>query len=154
MHFPQAYGMTELSPMATVLMPEEHIGEGRAKGRHRSAGRALGSRSIVDQRSAGRPGTSARSRFAAKCHDGLLGAPEETAKAVVDGWMHTGDSGYMDEDGFIYVVDRVKDMIIPAARTSIRSKWRTRSPSTRPSQCAVIGVPDPNGGKRSTQSSS
>ena len=38
--------------------------------------------------------------------------PEETARAVIDGWMHTGDGGYMDEDGFVYVVDRVKDMII------------------------------------------
>ena len=38
--------------------------------------------------------------------------PEETAKAVIDGWMHTGDGGYMDEHGFVFVVDRVKDMII------------------------------------------
>ena len=38
--------------------------------------------------------------------------PEETAKAVIDGWMHTGDGGYMDDEGFVYLVDRVKDMII------------------------------------------
>jgi acyl-CoA synthetase (AMP-forming)/AMP-acid ligase II len=38
--------------------------------------------------------------------------PEETAKAVIDGWMHTGDGGYMDEEGYVYLVDRMKDMII------------------------------------------
>jgi long-chain acyl-CoA synthetase len=43
---------------------------------------------------------------------GYWNRPEETAKAIVDGWMHTGDAGHMDEDGFVYIVDRVKDMII------------------------------------------
>ena len=43
---------------------------------------------------------------------GYWNRPEETAKAVIDGWMHTGDGGNMDEDGFVYIVDRMKDMII------------------------------------------
>lgn len=43
---------------------------------------------------------------------GYLGKPEETAKTVRDGWLHTGDVGYLDEDGYLVLVDRVKDMII------------------------------------------
>ena len=43
---------------------------------------------------------------------GYFNQPEETAHAVGDGWMHTGDIGRMDEDGYVYVVDRLKDMVI------------------------------------------
>jgi acyl-CoA synthetase (AMP-forming)/AMP-acid ligase II len=43
---------------------------------------------------------------------GYLGRPEETARTVVDGWLHTGDVGRIDADGYLVLVDRVKDMII------------------------------------------
>ncbi|HEX3567567.1 MAG TPA: AMP-binding protein, partial [Acidimicrobiales bacterium] len=43
---------------------------------------------------------------------GYWGKPEETAQAVTDGWLHTGDIGYLDDDGYLFVTDRAKDMII------------------------------------------
>ena len=75
--------------------------------------------------------------------------PEETARAVVDGWMHTGDGGYMDEDGFIYVVDRVKDMIISGGE-NVYSVEVENALAQHPSvlQCAVIGVPNEQWGEQ------
>ena len=115
--FTQAYGMTELSPIATLLHWNEHIGEGRAKrpAPGARAGATLGCEVRIvdaDDRPVP-PGTVGE--IVVRGDNVMMGyweRPEETARAVVDGWMHTGDGGYMDEDGFIYVVDRVKDMII------------------------------------------
>ncbi len=75
--------------------------------------------------------------------------PEETARAVVDGWMHTGDGGYMDDDGFIYVVDRVKDMIISGGENVYSIEVENavaRHPAV--AQCAVIGIPHEHWGEQ------
>jgi long-chain acyl-CoA synthetase len=75
--------------------------------------------------------------------------PEETAKAVIDGWMHTGDGGCMDEDGFVYVVDRVKDMIISGGE-NVYSAEVENALAQHPSvaQCAVIGIPSERWGEQ------
>ena len=75
--------------------------------------------------------------------------PEETKKAVIDGWMHTGDGGYMDEDGYVYIVDRIKDMIISGGE-NIYSAEVENCIAQHPAvaQCAVIGVPATNGARR------
>ena len=75
--------------------------------------------------------------------------PEETAKAVIDGWMHTGDGGYMDEDGFVYVVDRVKDMIISGGE-NVYSAEVENALAQHPAvaQCAVIGIPSERWGEQ------
>ncbi|HEY8336329.1 MAG TPA: fatty-acid--CoA ligase, partial [Tardiphaga sp.] len=74
--------------------------------------------------------------------------PEETAKAVIDGWMHTGDGGYMDEEGYVYLVDRMKDMIISGGE-NVYSIEVENVVAQHPAvaQCAVIGIPDPQWGE-------
>jgi long-chain acyl-CoA synthetase len=151
--FTQAYGMTELSPIATLLHWKEHIGDGRARGRHRGAGRAtLGCEvRIVDSDDRPVPYRTV-GEIVARGDNVMMGyweRPEETAKAIVDGWMHTGDGGYMDEDGFVYVVDRVKDMIISGGE-NVYSVEVENAISQHPAvaQCAVIGIPDDRWGER------
>jgi long-chain acyl-CoA synthetase len=150
--FSQGYGMTELSPVATTLRWEEHFGEGFAKGRHRSAGRATYGCEvrIVDPQdqpvAAGVIG-----EIVARGDNVMMGyweRPEETAKAIVDGWMHTGDGGYMDEDGFVYIVDRVKDMIVTGGE-NVYSIEVENALAQHPAvaQCAVIGIPDAEWGE-------
>jgi long-chain acyl-CoA synthetase len=151
--FIQAYGMTELSPIATLLHWKEHIGEGRAKGRHRGAGRAtLGCEvKIVDADDKIVP-LGAVGEIAVRGDVVMMGyweRPEETARAVIDGWMHTGDSGYMDADGFVYVVDRVKDMIISGGE-NVYSAEVENALAQHPAvaQCAVIGIPNEQWGEQ------
>ena len=151
--FTQAYGMTELSPIATLLHWKEHIGQGRTKGRHRGAGRpTLGCEvRVVDPDDRVVPCRTV-GEIVARGDNVMMGyweRPEETAKAVVDGWMHTGDGGYLDEDGFIYVVDRVKDMIISGGE-NIYSVEVENAIAQHPAvaQCAVIGIPNEQWGEQ------
>ena len=70
--------------------------------------------------------------------------PQETAEAVVDGWLHTGDLAYYDEKGFIYIVDRKKDMIVSGGENVYPREIEEvlyRHPAV--AEAAVIGVPDP-----------
>jgi len=75
--------------------------------------------------------------------------PEATAQAVRDGWMHTGDGGYMDERGYVFVADRIKDMIISGGENVYSIEVENvvaRHPAV--AQVAVIGVPDDTWGER------
>lgn len=151
--FIQAYGMTELSPCATILQWAEHSGEGRAKGRDRGAGRAVIGcevRVVDPDRNPVPPGTVGE--VAVRGDTVMLGyweRPEETARAVVDGWMHTGDGGYLDADGFLYVVDRIKDMIITGGE-NVYSVEVENAIAQHPgvAQCAVIGIPSEQWGEQ------
>jgi acyl-CoA synthetase (AMP-forming)/AMP-acid ligase II len=70
--------------------------------------------------------------------------PEETRETLVDGWLHTGDLGYYDEKGFIYIVDRKKDMIVTGGE-NVYSREVEEILYTHPgiSEVAVVGIPDP-----------
>lgn len=80
---------------------------------------------------------------------GYWNRPEETQAALRDGWMHSGDAGYMDDDGFIYITDRLKDMIVTGGE-NVYSIEVENVLSSHPAvhECAVIGVPDAKWGER------
>jgi len=80
---------------------------------------------------------------------GYWNRPEDTAAAVRDGWMHTGDGGRMDEHGYVFIVDRIKDMIVTAGENAYSAEAEYAL-STHPAvaMCAVIGVPDEEFGER------
>lgn len=79
---------------------------------------------------------------------GYWGRAEETSAALRDGWLHTGDGGYLDEDGYLYVVDRLKDMIISGGE-NVYSAEVERAISQHPAVAAnaVIGIPNEKWGE-------
>jgi len=79
---------------------------------------------------------------------GYLGRPEETARAIIDGWLHTGDIGHLDADGYLTLVGRSKDMIIRGGE-NIYPKEIEDVLSSDPTvlEVAVIGVPDEKWGE-------
>ena len=65
-----------------------------------------------------------------------------------DGWLHTGDGGYMDEEGFVFVVDRIKDMIVSGGENVYSAEVEQAIyQHTDVAECAVIGVPDEKWGE-------
>lgn len=80
---------------------------------------------------------------------GYWNRPEESEAALRGGWLHTGDIGRLDEEGYLYIVDRLKDMIVSGAE-NIYSSEVENAIGTHPSvaSCAVIGVPDETWGER------
>lgn len=150
--FQQSYGMTELSPAATLLGPKYHVLEGPNSGKMASCGQPICNADIriVDEEDEERPRNQigeiiVRGPMVMK---GYWNNPEETAKALKNGWMHTGDAGYMDEDGFIYIVDRVKDMIISGAENIYTAEVENAIyEDIRVKECAVIGIPSKKWGE-------
>jgi long-chain acyl-CoA synthetase len=144
--FVQCYGMTELSPLAACLHHENLLGKNREIGRHKAAGRSIAGVEIqiVDENDNPVPRRTVGEILmrGPNLMMGYWNWPEETAKALKGGWMHTGDGGFMDEDGFIYVVDRVKDMIISGGENIYSVEVENiiaQHPAVQ--SCAVIGIP-------------
>jgi len=79
---------------------------------------------------------------------GYYNLPEKTAEAMKSGWLHTGDIGYLDEDGDLFVVDRVKDMIIRGGENIYPAELEDiiyRFPGV--AEAAIVGTPDPTYGE-------
>jgi len=151
--FCQAYGMTELAPTISVLLPGDHQ-PGPDQERHlRSAGRPvpIAEVRIVDPMGQ-ELGPNQVGEIVARGPMVMMGywnKPAQTAAALRDGWMHTGDGGYMDEQGYLYVVDRLKDMIITGGENVYTAEVENAiAKLPEVSMSAVIGVPDDTWGER------
>ncbi len=114
--FIHAYGQTELAPLATLLGSEYHVLDGPKAAKIRSVGQPcpLVEIEVVDAEANEVP-RGQQGEVRVRGPNVMLGywnKPEQTAATLRDGWVYTGDGGVMDEDGFLFIVDRVKDMII------------------------------------------
>ena len=151
--FMQVYGLTEVCGVITHLLPEAHTDPDHPE-RLLSAGTVIPEAEIrVVDIATGEdvaPGQPGELWFRTpQLMKGYLGKPEETAKVVTDdGWFRTGDIGRVDEGGYVYVEDRLKDMIISGGE-NIYSPEVERVLAEHPAvaEVAVIGVPDERWGE-------
>ena len=149
----QFYGMTEVCGASVMLGPERHVLKGPMAGKLTAAGRVLPGFElrIADERGASLPaGQVGEIQMKGPAvMQGYWQAPEQTREAFVDGWLRSGDAGYLDEDGFVYVVDRLKDMIISGGENIYCSEVEnalSHHPAVQAS--AAVGIPDEQWGER------
>ena len=148
--FVQLYGMTETTGSATYLPPQDHDVNGNE--RMRSAGKPFPGvkLKVVDENGKTLPPRQVGEICIASPVNmkGYWNLPEATEKTLVDGYVHTGDAGYLDEDGYVYVHDRVKDMIVSGAENIYPAEVESAlfgHPAV--ADVAVIGVPDDRWGE-------
>jgi fatty-acyl-CoA synthase len=143
----QGYGLTETSPMVTFLTQESSL---------EKLGSAGKPPLLTDVRVTASDGAHltephARGEVCVRGPNIMAGywqQPEATAAAIRDGWFHTGDVGYFDEDGFLYICDRVKDMVISGGENVYPAEVENvlyRHPAI--AEVAVIGLPDETWGE-------
>ncbi|GGE69301.1 acyl-CoA synthetase [Streptosporangium jomthongense] len=136
------YGQSEIAPLATVLLPEEHAE------RPSSAGRPMQTvmTRIVDPVTGKDCKPGEQGELVHRSPQLMVGywrKPEATEEAFKDGWFHSGDLGYQDDEGYIYIVDRIKDVVntggvLVASRDVEEALYQHESVA----EVAVIGVPD------------
>jgi len=147
--FGQGYGQSESGPAITHLPKEDHDVIGRPEERRLSSvGQpdiGVQVRVVDDKDNDVAPGEMGeiivRSKHIMREY---WKKPADTRKTIVDGWLHTGDIGYYDEAGYVYIVDRKKDMIITGGENVFPREVEEviyRHPSVQ--EAAVIGIPDP-----------
>jgi fatty-acyl-CoA synthase len=143
----QGYGLTETSPMVTFLTPESSL---------QKLGSAGKPPLLTDVRLTAADGTTvdephARGEVCVRGPNIMAGywqQPEATALAIRDGWFFTGDVGYFDEEGFLYICDRVKDMVISGGENVYPAEVENvlyKHPAI--AEVAVIGLPDETWGE-------
>jgi len=151
--FGQGYGLTEASPLLTVLTNEDHlVTDEKSERRLASCGRPVKG---VDVRVVKEDGSDAQpgevGEIIARGPNIMLGywkRPEDTEDTLRDGWLHTGDLATVDEDGYIYLVDRKKDMIVTGGENVYSTEVEAvlyAHPAVK--EAAVIPIPDPDWGE-------
>ncbi len=148
--FVQMYGMTETTGTIVALEPQDHI-EGLE--RMKSAGKALAGVEIAILDADGKSLPAGEvGEIATRSGSNMVGywnLPEATAKTLgKDNWLRTGDAGYMDADGFLYIHDRIKDMIISGGENIYPAEVESAicdHPDV--AEVAVVGVPDDQWGE-------
>lgn len=147
-----SYGLTEACPVVSSNLPCNHTPQARQKGLSRSVGRGgLGVNvKIVDLQGHEVPRGTVGEIIVrgANIMLGYWNKPEETANAVRNGWLYTGDAAYMDDQGYLFIVDRLKDMIVSGGENIYSAEVEnvlSRHPAV--ALAAVIGVPHPQWGE-------
>jgi acyl-CoA synthetase (AMP-forming)/AMP-acid ligase II len=145
--FSQLYGLTETTGPFTSLPHEYHVGE-----RLLSCGRPMfgGRARVVDLNDNDLPPYEVGEILyqGENLMAGYWARPDATAEALRGGWFHTGDAGYMDADGFIFLKDRIRDMIVSGGENVYPAEIEAvlmGHPEIL--ECAVIGVPDQKWGE-------
>lgn len=149
----QAYGLTEMGPLVSILRPEDHLPVDGKPERLQSVGRPMVGVDvkIVDSRFREMPsGDIGRVVACGKnAMTGYWNRPAETAQNLIDGWVLTGDLGYLDQDGYLYLYDRMDDAI-ETNGNYVSSIQAERALLAHPAvaEAAVIGIPDAGSGQR------
>jgi long-chain acyl-CoA synthetase len=143
------YGATETAPIATLLPGEEHLLDAPQA---RSCGQpAVGVEVTVVDSDGFAVAAGAVGEVIIRGANVMMGywnKPEQTAAALVDGWYRTGDLGYMDENGYLYLVDRAKDMIVSGGEDVYSTEVEDvlyKHPAVQ--EAAVFGIPDARWGE-------
>ncbi|WP_067659378.1 acyl-CoA synthetase [Nocardia harenae] len=153
----QLFGQTEAPMMVSTMAPRDHFDDSGsiARARLASAGRPSPLVTVAIMGEGGRllPGGE-RGEIVVRgslVMRGYYKNPEATAEASAHGWHHTGDIGYLDADGFLYIVDRAKDMVITGG-FNVYSAEVEQALMAHPAvaDCAVVGLPDDRWGERVT----
>ncbi|WGV29174.1 long-chain-fatty-acid--CoA ligase [Halotia branconii] len=149
-NFVQIYGMTETGNCAVSLPAQDHTSTN--KNILKAAGKPFPGVSIAIINSEGKKLSCFEvGEVCIKSPANMIGywkLPEATAKTLVDGWIHTGDAGYVDEEGYVYICDRFKDMILYGGENVYPAEIENilyEHPAIR--EVAVIGVPDEDFGE-------
>lgn len=145
----QAYGMTENCGVLTMLSPDDHRVGGALL---RSAGRPVINSVVSIQDADGNTlGPGETGEVCARAGNYMREywhRPEQTEAAFAGGWYHTGDAGYLDEHGYLYLVDRVKDMIVTGGENVYSAEVENAIASYEGvTQVAVIGIPSEKWGE-------
>ena len=149
--FAQFYGMTETSGTITALPPEDHDISGNA--RMRSVGKALlGVEIVILDNKDNKLGPNEIGEITTRSTmnmNGYLNLPEVTNETLTGGgWLRTGDIGYLDEDGYLFLKDRKKDMIISGGENIYPAEVENAlvdHPSV--AEVSVIGIPNKKWGE-------